>query len=359
TSAPATRRSAILASKFRSEEREDESNEQKRRQHQKELAERVQAEGLRRFAHGKGANGESEERVVKKYESYKRETALPRDVVTNRIVVDPRSDSFILPIYGMAVPFHITTLKNISKSDEGDFVYLRFNFISPGQGVGKKDNLPLDNLNATFMRSVTIRSSDAMRMTEVFTSIQNLKKDQAKREIEKEQMADIVEQDKLVSVKGRRPLRLPDVYARPSVDNKRVPGELEIHANGIKFVHPLRPENRIDILFNNIRHLFFQRCDHELIVLIHMHLKNPIMLGKKKVKDVQFYRETSDASFDETGNRKRRFRYGDEDELEAEQEERRRRHQLNKEFQSFAKKIAEASDNRVDVDTPFREAGFT
>lgn len=35
--------------------------------------------------------------------------------------------------------------------------------------------------------------------------------------------------------------------------------------------------------------------------------------------------------------------YGDEDELESEQEERRRRANLNKEFKTFAEKIAEAA----------------
>ena len=65
------------------------------------------------------------------------------------------------------------------------------------------------------------------------------------------------------------------------------------------------------------------------------------MIGKKKTKDVQFYREVSDASFDETGNRRRRVNYGDEDELAAEQEERRRRAVLNKEFQAFSEKVSE------------------
>lgn len=41
----------------------------------------------------------------------------------------------------MAVPFHITTLKNASKSDEGDFVMLRLNFITPGQAGGKKEDM--------------------------------------------------------------------------------------------------------------------------------------------------------------------------------------------------------------------------
>ena len=46
--------------------------------------------------------------------------------------------------------------------------------------------------------------------------------------------------------------------------------------------------------------------------------------------------------FDETGNRRRRHRYGDEDEIEAEHEERRHRALLNKEFKQFAEKIGEA-----------------
>lgn len=64
-------------------------------------------------------------------------------------------------------------------------------------------------------------------------------------------------------------------------------------------------------------------------------------------KDVQFYREASDVQFDETGNRKRKFRYGDEDEIELEQSERRRRHGLNKEFNSFAEKCMDAYSNSV------------
>jgi nucleosome binding factor SPN SPT16 subunit len=41
----------------------------------------------------------------------------------------------------MAVPFHISTLKTASKSDEGEFVMLRFNFVTPGQAGNKKEDL--------------------------------------------------------------------------------------------------------------------------------------------------------------------------------------------------------------------------
>lgn len=84
------------------------------------------------------------------------------------------------------------------------------------------------------------------------------------------------------------------------------------------------------------------------------------MIGKRKTRDVQFYREATEMQFDETGNRRRKHRYGDEEEFEAEQEERRRRAALDREFKAFAEKIADAGkDEGVDVDIPFREIGFT
>jgi nucleosome binding factor SPN SPT16 subunit len=145
------------------------------------------------------------------------------------------------------------------------------------------------------------------------------------------------------------------------MEGKRVPGKVEIHQNGIRYQSPLSTQQRVDILFSNIRHLFFQPCQHELIVIIHIHLKDPIIVGnKKKTKDVQFYREATDIQFDETGNRKRRYKYGDEDEFEAEQEERRRRAELDRLFQGFAQKLAEAGKNEgIEVDMPQRDLGFS
>ncbi|KAJ2794007.1 FACT complex subunit spt16, partial [Coemansia helicoidea] len=359
TAAPATRTSAILSSKFRSDEKEDESSTRQRREHQKELLDRLHAEGRRRFA-GEGGEVSEEAHTVKKFESYKRETAIPRDARSGKIMVDERADTVILPIYGMAVPFHISTLKNISKNDEGEYVYLRLNMVSPGQGVGKKDGAAVDDPAATFVRSLTFRSTDVARMTEIFHGITALKRDQVKRETEKAQLADIVEQDRLVPLVGQRPQRLPDVFMRPLAEGKRFPAALEIHSNGLRYMAAGRGGGAaVDILFNNVRHMFFQPCDKELLVLVHFHLKNPVMLGKKKTQDIQFYREASDASFDETGNRRRRVRYGDEDEIEAEQEELRRRRQLNKEFEEFANRVVEASSHEVELDKPFRNIAFT
>lgn len=54
--------------------------------------------------------------------------------------MDRKAQTVILPIHGFAVPFHINTIKNTSKSDEGEYTYLRINFQTPGQLAGKKED---------------------------------------------------------------------------------------------------------------------------------------------------------------------------------------------------------------------------
>ena len=94
---------------------------------------------------------------------------------------------------------------------------------------------PFHDANATFVRALTFRSADTYRMAEVYRQIMDLKKDAAKKEAERKEMADVIEQEDLIPIKGRRPHRLGDVYVRPQLDGKRLPGELEIHTNGIRY----------------------------------------------------------------------------------------------------------------------------
>ncbi|KAG5918249.1 FACT complex subunit spt16 [Claviceps capensis] len=352
----------ITSTRLRSERSNqvDEGAEQKRKEHQKELAHKKQKEGLARFAEATGGKNGAEVKKFKRFESYKRDNQLPLKVKNLEVVVDSRNSTVILPILGRPVPFHINTIKNASKSDENDFSFLRINFLSPGQGVVRKDDQPFEDASAHFVRSLTFRSADGERYSEIAAQISNMKRDAVKKEQEKKDMEDVVEQDKLVEIRNRRPAVLDNVYIRPAMEGKRVPGKVEIHQNGIRYQSPLNAQHRVDILFSNVRHLFFQPCAHELIVIVHIHLKDPIIVGnKKKTKDVQFYREATDIQFDETGNRKRKYRYGDEDEFEAEQEERRRRAELDRLFQGFAQKIAEAGRSEgIEVDMPIRDLGF-
>ncbi|KAF7972111.1 hypothetical protein HWV62_18942 [Athelia sp. TMB] len=331
------------------------------REHQIELHAALQADGLAKHAEGGAGTGGKEGKGWKRFQSYKGDAALPKEVESMKIFVDRKAQTIVLPANGFAVPFHINTIKNASKNDEGDYTYLRINFQTPGQLAGKKEDTPFEDPEATFIRSVTYRSTDGHRFDTIYKQITDLKKEATKREQQKKEMADVIEQDTLQEVKGRRPQKMPEVFVRPALDGKRLPGEVEIHSNGLRYQSPAGSQ-KIDVLFSNIKHLFFQPCDKELLVILHIHLKAPIMIGKKKAHDVQFFREASDVQFDETGNRKRKHRYGDEDEIEMEQLERKRRQMLNKEFSQFADKIADAATtstgDTLEVDVPFRELSF-
>ena len=336
---------------------QNEEKEAVRREHQKELHEKKQREGLEKYTEGHGNLNGTEEKKFKRFESYKRDGLFPPKVKDLAVVVDAKNSSIILPIMGRPVPFHIHTVKNATTSTESGFCYLRINFLSPGQGVGRKDDQPFEDPTAQFIRSLTFRSKDTNRMEDVKDQITEMKKSAVRKEQEKKDMEDVVEQDKLVEIRNRRPFRLDNIYMRPAMESKRVGGSVEIHQNGLRYAH--LGNQKIDVLFSNVKHLFFQPCVGELIVIIHVHLINPIIIGKKKTKDVQFYREATEMQFDETGNRKRKHRYGDEEEFEAEQEEKRRRAQLDKEFRSFAEKISDAAKSEgLAVDMPFRDLGF-
>lgn len=47
----------------------------------------------------------------------------------------------------------------------------------------------------------------------------------------------------------------------------------------------------IDVPFSNIKFAFFQPCEKEIIAAIHFRLNEPILVGKKKTEDIQFYSE--------------------------------------------------------------------
>lgn len=195
----------ITKTKLRAERttQADEGAEAKRREHQRELAKKKQEEGMVRFAEETGNQNGAVVKKFKRFESYKRDNQFPPRVRDLAIVMDQKNSTIVLPIMGRPVPFHIQTIKNASKSDEGDFAYLRINFLSPGQGVGRKDDQPFEDASAHFVRSLTFRSHDGDRLQDIANQISNMKRDAVKREQEKKEMEDVVEQDKLVEIRSK------------------------------------------------------------------------------------------------------------------------------------------------------------
>jgi len=177
--------------------------------------------------------------------------------------------------------------------------------------------------------------------------IKELRKRVTEKETERRETANLIEQEKLVISKGRNP-KLSDVFVRPNPVGRRTTGILEAHSNGFRF-SPSKGEH-IDIMYKNIKQTFFQPAQNELIVLIHLHLHNSIMVGKKRTNDIQFCTEVMEVSQSLEG---RRY---DAEELEDEQRERQMRQRLNTEFQNFVNKLEEIA--QLEVDMPYRELGF-
>lgn len=195
----------ITKTKLRAERstQNDEGAEARRREHQKELQKKKQEEGLRRFAEATGDQNGTAVKKFKRFESYKRDNQFPAKVRDLAIVMDAKNSTIILPIMGRPVPFHIQTIKNASKSDEGDWSFLRINFLSPGQGVGRKDDQPFEDATAHFVRSLTFRSQDGDRFDSIANQISTMKREAVKREQEKKELEDVVEQDKLVEIRSK------------------------------------------------------------------------------------------------------------------------------------------------------------
>lgn len=134
----------------------------------------------------------------------------------------------------------------------------------------------------------------------------------------------MVEQEKLVRIKNERVHRLANLTMRPVFAGKKTQGNLEAHTNGLRFIS--QRNEVVDIMYNNIKYAMFQPCENEIMVLIHFHLKHPIMIGKKNHRDVQFFTEVVDAS--QAVDNSRRSMY-DPDEMDDEQRERQLRKKLN------------------------------
>lgn len=199
----------ITSSRLRSERstQVDEDGEKRRRTHQKELAGKKQREGLAMFTESTNDPNGVEIKKFKRFESYKRDNQFPPKIRDLGIVVDQKNSTIVVPVMGRPVPYHINTIKNASKSDEGEWSFLRINFLSPGQGVGRKDDQPFEDASAHFVRSLTFRSLDGDRYAEIANQISNMKKDAVKKEQEKKDMEDVVEQDKLVEIRSKFPQR--------------------------------------------------------------------------------------------------------------------------------------------------------
>lgn len=288
---------------------------------------------------------------------------IPSDLRRHRLHVDQRREVLWIPMSGGSLlPVNVRCIKGVTKSEENQrSASLRLIFHTPGAAFSQSELFPsfkpeeMDKL--VFLKEVSIRAEDSRNMSSVFRTIKELQKRQRVREQELEQQRGIKEQPVLKLSKEKR-ISLRDVNIRPQISatgRSRAVGNLEAHETGFRF-NSSKGEH-VDIIYSNIKHAVYQPCENDQLVLIHFHLIDPIIVGKKKTLDIQLFTETRSAGDDL--NVRRRAGY-DPDEIMEEQKEREMIERLNKTFKRFVKEVEEEYLEKInmDFDIPYRELGF-
>jgi nucleosome binding factor SPN SPT16 subunit len=341
---------------------------QKRAEKQQRLFEQARDRGLRALANGKGggSGGGGDDKQVKAedFKAYPSSELYPYESKGNMIHVDMDNEAILLPINGLPVPFHVSTIKSVNMPDPDAGAYLRLNFYSPDQALGKDAPAQMAAIvnrykekDQTFIKEFTFRSLNPAPLTLAFRQIQELRKRVKQKAIVADQEATLVVQPKLIRLKDQRVPRLADIEMRPALSGRKSKGTIDAHANGLRFTSTKTGEH-VDIMYVNIKHAFFQPCHAEHIVLIHFHLLNPIMVAKKKTNDIQFITEVVEAS-EEVTTRGSAY---DPDEIESEQRERKMRKVLNRKFQEYTVKVEEVAKKHgfdsLEFDIPYKDLAF-
>ena len=332
---------------------------------QKELMRKKVEAAQKKLAAAENGDEEEygEEEEWQDLDVYRSPADYPRDTLSTQIRVDLDKEALIVPINGQPVAFHVSTIKGITMPDPDKATYLRINFYTSGTSIAKETPKNMAALigsygdRACFIKELTFRSMSPNNIVRVHQQYQELKKRVRQREQKAEQEKDLVKQDKLVRIKDQRVPRLQDLTMRPTLTGRKCTGTLEAHQNGVRFTS-VRQEI-LDILYDNIKHAIYQPCDTKSsMVVVHFHLKDFIMIGKKKHQDVTFYTEVVDTSVSLDASKRSSY---DPDELDEEQREREMRRRLNLAFKDFCmklEKVAAHYNYSLNIDVPFMKSAF-
>ena len=323
---------------------------EKRKEHQKELLKQKNNDFIRRLEQGE--NFFKEEATIKKKDysnlkCYDNIKQFPSDMKNGKIYLDQKHYTVFLPIFKNMVPFHIGLIKNTSKSEDSNYTILRINFVIPVSGNELES---IKSPNPVFIREISYKFKDANDVQKIMTKIKDMTKAYKTKEQEDKEREDIIEQEKIIIRKEKR-IFISELSIKPALLSKKSQGTLEAHMNGFRFT--TNKSERVDIIYKNIKHAFLQTCENEMNAFFHFHLINPIIVGKKKVSDIQFYRDIGTQA-DDLNIKGRNTDY---DEYEMEIKEQRRIENMNKEFKKFSKNVEELDYIKFEI--PSRELQFS
>lgn len=156
--------------------------------------------------------------------------------------MDQAHNTILVPYnaQGAFVPFHVSTIKNVATTTEGQWTFLRLNFHIP---VGSTMQFP--DPSAVFVKELTLKNQSTKVAGEnhLITASKQIKdlikkvKDADSEEAGAKGNLEASDKqlDELVTIKGKREV-LENLVIRPNIVGKKTVGNLEIHQNGVRFL---------------------------------------------------------------------------------------------------------------------------
>lgn len=93
-----------------------------------------------------------------------------------------------MPIYGIMVPFHVTTIRNVSYSQDGEHAYIRINFNYSTQ-YEPAQKFPL----SIFLKELSYRTNNLRHATRVVQEIKTVRQQVIARDKERAERATLVQ----------------------------------------------------------------------------------------------------------------------------------------------------------------------
>eukprot|EP00002_Diphylleia_rotans_P026097 TRINITY_DN5189_c0_g1_i1.p1 TRINITY_DN5189_c0_g1~~TRINITY_DN5189_c0_g1_i1.p1 ORF type:complete len:1024 (+),score=233.35 TRINITY_DN5189_c0_g1_i1:49-3120(+) len=332
-------------------ERDARKLEEKRQEHQKEIAAK-QKDRAQEAIMIQAARATDPSSI----ETYASVQEMP-DLGSEQIALDDARDIVLFPISGVHVPFHVTTIKAIQSTENAATGYstIRVSFLAPGP-ASNATYAPISKFpDSIFIRELNFRTKDMEQAARVVKGIKDLKKKAAEKEAERRDKIELVAQEPLKLKQS--PVTLSGLSVRPTPGGRKSTVRLEAHVNGLRIVAANIKES-IEIIYKNIKHAFFHDGTKDIMVSFLFYLHHPIMVGKKKTKEIQVYTEIVDSSHDLHDRSSMPRHRTDDEEMEAELRERELLKKISGSFDNFRKKIEEATSNRLEFEIPFRDLEF-
>lgn len=269
---------------------------------------------------------------------------------TDKIFIDQDAKTVLFPIYGVMVPFHISTIKQ-TKEEE---VEARYSNISIQFDIPK--NIPANNANQVYIKGLMFSTPGIGKFTDVSKQITKLRQQYLQYMKKKKDDKDLYQASEKFEKLTENIPRIGggNLHIRPALTGKKNQGNLEAHKNAFRYRSS--SGDQLIVFYKNVRLAILQLSQNETNTVFHLLLKKPIKIANKSTLHVTFFKQVVESAVDTSirglGS------MTDQAEFAEEERERKIRKKINKEFKVFAKAVKELDGFSAKIEQPERELGF-